>query len=64
MAHQITRHTWLYSEVMHAGTVIHSDKNHFLRFNEGEQPVALQLGRQRVGCFGAGGQSWRGLRLQ
>ncbi|MBF0804767.1 MULTISPECIES: tRNA dihydrouridine(20/20a) synthase DusA [unclassified Neisseria] len=44
MARQITRHTWLYSEMTHAGAVIHGDKNRFLKFNEAEQPVALQLG--------------------
>ena len=44
MARQITRHTWLYSEMINAGAIIHGDKNRFLKFNEGEQPVALQLG--------------------
>ncbi|MDO4907996.1 tRNA dihydrouridine(20/20a) synthase DusA [Neisseria sp.] len=44
IARQITRHTWLYSEMINAGAIIHGDKNRFLKFNEGEQPVALQLG--------------------
>lgn len=44
LARQITRHTWLYSEMINAGAIIHGDKNRFLTFNEGEQPLALQLG--------------------
>ena len=44
MARQITQNTWLYSEMINAGAIIHGDKNRFLMFNDGEQPVALQLG--------------------
>ena len=44
LARQITRHTWLYSEMINAGAIIHGDTDRFLTFNEGEQPVALQLG--------------------
>ncbi|KPN74498.1 tRNA dihydrouridine(20/20a) synthase DusA [Neisseria sp. 74A18] len=44
LARQITRHTWLYSEMINAGAIIHGDQDRFLTFNEGEQPVALQLG--------------------
>ncbi|UOO83199.1 tRNA dihydrouridine(20/20a) synthase DusA [Uruburuella testudinis] len=44
MARQITRHTWLYTEMINAGAVVYGDAERFLRFNEGEQPLALQLG--------------------
>lgn len=44
MARQISRHTWLYSEMINAGAIIYGDQDRFLMFNEGEQPVALQLG--------------------
>ncbi|MCF7522133.1 tRNA dihydrouridine(20/20a) synthase DusA [Neisseria sp. ZJ106] len=44
MARQISRHTWLYSEMINAGAIIYGDAQRFLMFNEGEQPVALQLG--------------------
>ena len=44
MARQITRHSWLYSEMINAGAIIHGDKTRFLMFNEGENPLALQLG--------------------
>lgn len=44
MARQITRHTWLYSEMVNAGAVVFGDKARFLMRNECENPVALQLG--------------------
>lgn len=44
MARQITRHTWLYSEMINAGAIIYGDPNRFLLRNECETPVALQLG--------------------
>ena len=43
MARQITRNAWLYSEMVNSGAVVYGDKDRFLSFNEGEQPVALQL---------------------
>lgn len=43
MARQISRHAWLYSEMIHAHAVLHDSERH-LAFNDGEQPVALQLG--------------------
>ncbi|MCP1772212.1 tRNA-dihydrouridine synthase A [Neisseria perflava] len=49
MARQITRHTWLYSEMINAGAIIHGDKDRFLMFNDGEQAVALQLGGSEPG---------------
>ena len=44
MARQITENAWLYSEMINAGAIIYGDKDRFLMFNEGEQPIALQLG--------------------
>ncbi|QMT32434.1 tRNA dihydrouridine(20/20a) synthase DusA [Alysiella filiformis DSM 16848] len=44
MARQITRHTWLYTEMIHAGAVVHGDPQRFLAKHECENPVALQLG--------------------
>lgn len=32
------------TEMIHAGAIIHGDKNRFLRFHESEKPLALQLG--------------------
>lgn len=44
MARQISRYTWLYSEMINAGAIIYGDKDRFLMRNECENPVALQLG--------------------
>lgn len=44
MARQITKHTWLYTEMIHAGAIIHGDPNRFLRKHIEENPIALQLG--------------------
>ena len=41
---QITRHTWLYTEMVTTGAIIHGDKARHLDFSEEEHPVALQLG--------------------
>jgi tRNA-dihydrouridine synthase A len=41
---QITRHTWLYTEMVTTGALIHGDVERHLNFNEEEHPVALQLG--------------------
>ncbi len=41
---QITRHTWLYTEMVTTGSVIYGDAARQLDFNLEEQPVALQLG--------------------
>ena len=41
---QISRHTWLYTEMVTTGAIIHGDKSRHLDFNEEEHPVALQLG--------------------
>ena len=41
---QITRHTWLYTEMVTTGALLHGDVPHHLDFNQEEHPVALQLG--------------------
>ena len=41
---QMTRHTWLYSEMVTTGALIHGDVARHLDFNDEEHPVALQLG--------------------
>ena len=43
-ARQITRRTWLYTEMVTTGALIHGDAARFLRFDESEHPLALQLG--------------------
>jgi len=40
----ISRHTLLYTEMVTTGALIHGDRQRFLRFDESEHPVALQLG--------------------
>jgi len=41
---QITRRTWLYSEMVTSGALIHGDVDRHLRFHPDERPIALQLG--------------------
>lgn len=41
---QITRHTWLYTEMVTTGALLHGDVERHLNFNAEEHPVALQLG--------------------
>lgn len=41
---QITRHTWLYTEMVTTGVLLHGDVPRHLDFNDEEHPVALQLG--------------------
>jgi tRNA-dihydrouridine synthase A len=41
---QITRHTWLYTEMVTTGALLHGDVARHLDFNDEEHPVALQLG--------------------
>jgi len=41
---QITRHTWLYTEMVTTGALLHGDVPRHLDFSEQEHPVALQLG--------------------
>ena len=41
---QITRHTWLYTEMVTTGALLFGDVARHLSFHEAEHPVALQLG--------------------
>jgi len=41
---QITRHTWLYTEMVTTGALIYGDVERHLRFDDIEHPIALQLG--------------------
>lgn len=41
---QITRHTWLYTEMVTTGALLHGDVPRHLDFNQEEHPIALQLG--------------------
>jgi len=41
---EITRHTWLYTEMVTTGALVYGDVERHLRYNEAEHPVALQLG--------------------
>lgn len=43
-ARLLTRHTWLYSEMVTTGALIHGESERFLRHDPAERPVALQLG--------------------
>nr|WP_199067576.1 tRNA dihydrouridine(20/20a) synthase DusA [Chromobacterium sp. ASV5] len=43
-ARLITRHTWLYTEMVTTGALLHGDLERHLRFDEAEHPLALQLG--------------------
>jgi tRNA-dihydrouridine synthase A len=41
---KITRHTWLYTEMVTTGALVYGDVARHLRYDEQEHPVALQLG--------------------
>jgi tRNA-dihydrouridine synthase A len=40
----ISKHTWLYTEMVTTGALVYGDVERHLRFNDEEHPVALQLG--------------------
>ncbi len=40
----ISKHAWLYSEMVTAEAILHGDRDRLLLFDETEHPVALQLG--------------------
>lgn len=40
----LTRNTLLYTEMVTTGAILHGDAKRFLRFDDAEHPVALQLG--------------------
>jgi tRNA-dihydrouridine synthase A len=41
---QITRHTWLYTEMVTTGALLHGSVGRHLDFSDAEHPLALQLG--------------------
>ena len=41
---QLSRHTWLYTEMVTTGALVHGDVARHLDFSDEEHPVALQLG--------------------
>ena len=41
---QLTRHTWLYTEMVTTGALLHGNAARFLAFDAVEHPLALQLG--------------------
>ena len=43
-ARLITRDTWLYTEMVTTGALMHGDVERHLRFDDAEHPIALQLG--------------------
>ncbi|NDV11974.1 tRNA dihydrouridine(20/20a) synthase DusA [Crenobacter sedimenti] len=43
-ARLITRDTWLYTEMVTTGALMHGDVERHLRFDDAEHPLALQLG--------------------
>jgi tRNA-dihydrouridine synthase A len=40
----LSRHSWLYTEMVTTGAILHGDRERLLGFAGAEQPVALQLG--------------------
>jgi tRNA-dihydrouridine synthase A len=40
----ISRHAWLYTEMVATGALLHGDPERLLRFDPAERPLALQLG--------------------
>ena len=49
LARQLSRHTLLYTEMVTTGALIHGDTARFLRHDEAEYPLALQLGGSDAG---------------
>jgi tRNA-dihydrouridine synthase A len=41
---QLTGNALLYTEMVTTGAIIHAGPERFLQFNDGEHPIALQLG--------------------
>ena len=58
---QITRHSWLYTEMVTTGALLHGDVARHLDFNGEEHPVALQLGGSEPDALAQSarlGQQW------
>ncbi|MBM3117300.1 tRNA dihydrouridine(20/20a) synthase DusA [Jeongeupia naejangsanensis] len=43
-ARELSRDAWLYTEMVNTGAILHGDKMRHLRFDDVENPLALQLG--------------------
>ena len=56
MARQISRHTWLYTEMINAGAIIYGDPERFLLKSDCENQVALQLGGSEPQALAAAAQ--------
>lgn len=57
----ISRHTWLYTEMVTTGALLHGDVARHLDFDAIEHPVALQLGGsepQDLACAAKLGEQW------
>lgn len=58
---KITRHTWLYTEMVTTGALLYGDVARHLDFNQEEHPLALQLGGSDPGDLAKSaklGESW------
>lgn len=58
---QITRHSWLYTEMVTTGALLHGDVARHLDYSDEEHPVALQLGGSDPADLAASaklGQQW------
>lgn len=58
---QLSRHTWLYTEMVTTGALLHGDVARHLDFDAVEQPVALQLGGSEPADLAAAarlGEKW------
>lgn len=44
MARRLSKHAYLYTEMVHTGAILRGDRDRFLSFDETEHPIALQLG--------------------
>jgi tRNA-dihydrouridine synthase A len=58
---QITRHSWLYTEMVTTGAILHGDVPRHLDYSEEEHPLALQLGGSEPADLAASaklGQQW------
>lgn len=41
---ELSSYTWLFTEMITTGALIHGDRHRYLRFNDEEHPVAFQIG--------------------
>jgi tRNA-dihydrouridine synthase A len=58
---QITRHTWLYTEMVTTGALVYGDVARHLQYDDVEHPIALQLGGSDPHDLAIGarlGQQW------